>query len=349
MDNFTDRPMVSIIVPCRNEENFIAACLDSILASDYQQDRLEVFVVDGMSCDRTRVIIEDYARRHAFIRPLDNPKGITPAAFNLGIQHAKGDVIMIMGAHARYPPNYLSGLVAWLDKSGADNVGGVCVTVPSDETPLAQAIAIGLSHPFGVGNAYFRIGTSEPRWVDTVFGGCYRRDVFERIGLFDEQLARNQDDEFNHRLLQHGGRILLVPDVVSYYYARQSLVKLWQMYYQYGHFKPLVARKIGKVMTVRQLIPAWFVLSVLVLAMLAPWSWLAEVTLVTLILAYAVADIACAVAAGSKNGIACGLWLCVVFPVLHVSYGLGFLRGILDFLILGRHRVVNAAAVPISR
>src|SRR3990170_6332436 len=121
-----------------------------------------------------------------------------------------------MDAHNIYPPNYISGLIAWLEKTGADNVGGAWVTLPANDTPKAQAIAIGLSHPFGVGNAYFRIGTSKPRWVDTVPFGCYKKELFNRIGMFDEELVRNQDGEFNHRLIKQGGRILLVPEIISY-------------------------------------------------------------------------------------------------------------------------------------
>src|SRR5262249_8702492 len=136
------------------------------------------------------------------------------------------------------------------------------------------------SHPFGIGNAQYRLGTREPRWVDTVPFGCYRKDVFQRIGLFDEELVRNQDDEFNLRLIRRGGRILLVPDVVSYYSARGSLAKLWQMFYQYGYFKPLVVRKVRGILTVRQVVPAAFVAFLLVVGVLAlgsapmRWTWL---------------------------------------------------------------------------
>jgi GT2 family glycosyltransferase len=157
-----------------------------------------------------------------------------------------------MDAHATCPPHYISTLVRYLHSSGADNVGGLCRTYPANE---GGAVAAALSHPFGVGSSYFRIGTVAPRWVDTVPFGCYRRDVFDRIGTFDEELTRNQDDEFNMRLLRAGGKILLIPDVVCDYVARRSLRKLWAMMYQYGLFKPLVVRKIQGVLTLYHIVP----------------------------------------------------------------------------------------------
>jgi glycosyltransferase involved in cell wall biosynthesis len=344
-----DLPFVSIIIPCRNEDRFIGMCLNSILANNYPKDRLEVLVVDGMSEDGTRAIVKGYARRYALIRLLDNPKKITPAALNIGIANAKGEIIMRMDAHNVYPADYISGLVSWLEKTEADNVGGVWVTLPAKETSMAQAIAIGLSHPFGVGNAYFRIGASEPKWVDTVPFGCYRREVFDRIGMFDEDLARNQDDEFNHRLIKHGGRILLVPEVVSYYYARDSLLKLWRMYYQYGYFKPLVARKIGKVMTVRQLVPPLFVLGLFGSAVLACWSWAMRLIFGSIVIVYAAVDIGCSTIIAFKQGFRCGLALCIVFPALHLSYGLGFLKGMEDFFLLRKHLKRKIKAVKLTR
>lgn len=345
----SDLPKVSIVIPCRDEEKFIGVCLDSIIANDYPKDRLEVLVVDGMGEDGTREIVQDYVKRQPFIRLLNNPKKVTPAALNIGISSAKGQIIMRMDAHTLYPTNYISGLVDWLTKSNADNVGGVCLTLPNNDTLMANAIAIALSHPFGVGNAYFRIGASAPRWVDTVPFGCYRREVFDRIGMFDEALVRNQDDEFNLRLIKRGGRILLVPDIVSRYYARDSLRKLWRMYYQYGYFKPLAALKVGGVLTIRQVIPVTFVLSLLAVGVVAPWSIYARGLFGAIIVAYVLANLGSSIFISFRRGLKYALPLAVVFPVLHVSYGVGFMMGILDHLILGRRRRKNAAGIPITR
>lgn len=340
---------VTVIVPCRNERDFIAACLDSVLANDWAPDRLEVLVVDGMSDDGTREILGDYASRHPAVRMLDNPRRITPTALNIGVRAAGGSVIVRMDAHNRYPRHYISRLVHWLFETGADNVGGVWITRPARDTAVARAIAACLSHPFGVGNAYFRIGSAAPRWVDTVPFGCYRREVFERIGLFDEELVRNQDDEFNLRLIRQGGRILLVPEIATEYYARESLAKLWQMYYQYGYFKPLVVRKVGGVFTLRQLVPALFVLSLGGAALLAPWGNLAVVPLAVLVVPYALLNVACSGFIATKHGVRAGLAATIAFSVLHVSYGIGFLKGIADVLFRTGRRDRDFAAVPISR
>ena len=342
-------PVVSVIVPCRNEESFIAASLESILGNTYPKGRVEILVVDGLSEDGTRSIVSHYVAQHPAVRLLDNVGKTTPRALNVGIAAATGDIIMRMDAHATYPPDYIAGLVEWLGKSGADNVGGVCMTLPANDSPVARAIARGLSHPFGVGTSYFRIGTSTPRWVDTVFGGCYRRDVFARIGLFDEQLIRNQDDEFNHRLIARGGRILLVPDVVSYYYPRSSLAQLWRMFYQYGYFKPLVALKLGRIGTGRQVVPMVCLGLLVGLSVASIASPIARFMLMLLVALYLSADFAVSFAVGLSSGLRCAGWLMLVFPTLHVSYGMGYMRGIFDFVIRRKRPDIATNAIPLSR
>ena len=344
-----DTRFVSVIVPCRNEADWIRQCLESIVANDYPRDRLEVLVVDGMSDDGTRAVVTEYVAKHPIIRLLDNPKKNTPAALNTGIAAARGTIIMRMDAHVEYPSNYISALSQRLEESGADNVGGVCVTCPAKDTSLGRGIALGMSHPLGVGNSYFRIGTGEPCWVDTVPFGCYRREVFDRIGLFDEELMRNQDDEFNLRLIRAGGRILLVPDVVCRYYARDSLAKLWRMFYQYGYYKPLVARKIGRVMTLRQLAPPAFVATIMVSGILATWNVWASAVLAALCCVYFSAIAAGTMLASRTHGWRPALMLFCVLPTIHFSYGLGYLKGLVDFLLLRCRRSARAADIPVSR
>ena len=343
-----DRPRISIIVPCRNEARYIAACLESILATDYPADRLEVLVADGRSDDGTREVVADIARRDHRVRLLDNAQRITPTALNTAIRAASGDIIVRMDAHVVYPRTYLTRLVSALEETGADNVGGVLATLPADDSPMAHAIALGLSHRFGVGNSYFRVGAPERRWVDTVAFGCYRRDVFERIGLFDEELVRNQDDEFNARLIKHGGRILLEPTVVAQYYGRRSLRHLARMFFQYGLFKPLVARKVGRVMTVRQLIPALLVLGLAGSALLAPWVPGAGLLFAALASVYLVAVVANAMRSARSIGPKGAALMALVFPTLHFSYGVGFLAGIARTLRASRARS-GGTALLLSR
>jgi len=345
----SERPMVTSVIPCRNEVRYIGQCLESLIRCDYPKDRLEVLVCDGMSDDGTREIVAGYAARYGFIRLVDNPERITPCAMNAGIREARGDVIMPMGAHAVYSPSYISQLVAALEETGADNVGGVLVTLPANGRPLPRALAVGLSHPFGVGNSYFRIGATERRTVDTVPFGCYRRAVFDRIGMFDPELVRNQDDELNARLLKQGGRIVLIPEVVSYYYARGSLSQVARMFYQYGYFKPLAAWKVGQITTFRQLIPALFVAALVVTGVLAPWSGPARLALAGIAGAYLTAAVAGAALALRKHGPGCAAALLVVFPVLHVSYGLGSIVAVLERLLGRRRPPHQVASVPLSR
>lgn len=340
---------VSVVLPCRNEEHYIAPCLDSFLATEFPKDELELLVVDGCSNDRTREIVASYAKRHRFIRLIDNPSRIVPTALNLGITAARGDIIVRMDAHVVYPPDYLTKCVAALESSGADNVGGMVVTLPASREPMARAIAIALSHPFGVGNSWFRIGTREVREVDTVPFGCFRRELFSRIGLFDEELVRNQDDELNFRIIRRGGRILLLPDVVSYYYARESPSLAARMLYQYGYFKPLVARKIGRVVTLRQLVPPLFVAALATLGILSfVWSP-ARILLGALVATYGAAAIASAAGSDKTRGFADRACLAAVFPLLHIAYGAGFLRGLWSLLVSRRDRWRDPAAVPLTR
>jgi glycosyltransferase involved in cell wall biosynthesis len=343
------RPFVSIVVPCRNEERYIGACLDSVLASDYPHERLEVLVVDGLSEDRTREILGRYTARHRWIRLLENPQQITPTALNVGIRAARGDVIMRMDAHVMYPATYVSQLVAALEETGADNVGGVIETLPADDSATARAIALGLSHPLGVGNAYFRIGSRERRWADAVSFGCYRRDVFDRIGLFDEDLVRNQDDEFDLRLIKHGGRVLLVPEVVARYYARRSLRQVARMFYQYGYFKPLVAKKLGRIMTFRQLVPAALLLSLAGSALAGLWWTPAALLGAGIFGCYTTVVLGVALAGLRRHGVRVSAVLTAVFPLLHFSYGLGFLHGLANHVLGLKLRAPHPAAISLSR
>ena len=332
-------PFVSIVIPCLNEERFIERCLESALVTDYPGDRFEILVVDGMSDDRTRAVVRTIAMRDKRVRLLDNPTRTTPAALNIGVDQARGDVLMRMDAHAEYPPHYVSRLVAWQIRTGVENVGCAWTTVPGADTPVARAIALALGHPLAVGNAWFRIGVLEPRLVDTVPFGCYRREVFTRIGRFDEELARNQDDEFNLRLIRHGGRVLLVPDVTCDYYARDSYAKLARMYYQYGYFKPLVARKVGGVLTVRQVVPSCALVMGVALLAGTPWLLAARVTAIVLFGVYLASILGVALHRGWARDWRTALALAVTFPVIHVSYAVGFLHGVLDFVVRRRRPV----------
>ncbi|MBE0426211.1 MAG: glycosyltransferase family 2 protein [Nitrospirae bacterium] len=344
-----ETPFVSIVIPCRNEEKFIGKCLDSIVENDYPENKLEVLVVDGNSNDGTKMLLKKYAEQYPFVKILTNDKRITPVAMNLGIKAARGKYIMILGSHSEVQKNFIKENINAFNKYDVDCVGGNIITLWANENLTAKSIAMGISHPFGVGNVYFRIGSKTPRLVDAVPFGCYRREVFEKIGFFDEDLIRNQDDEFNLRLIKNGGKILLVPEVVSYYYARDSLKKLWKMYYQYGYFKPLVAKKIGAVLTWRQLIPAAFVSSLIFFGLFSLFFKSFLLIFLPIILSYLFVNIGFSFMTAVKKGFKYCFTLPVVFGVLHFSYGLGYLKGIWDFILLKKHKRKALREISLSR
>lgn len=342
-------PYISIIIPCRNEDRFIRNCLDSVLAQDFSKERMEILVVDGMSQDTTRQIIQNSYSTYPFIKVLDNPDRITPSAFNVGIKASKGEIILIMGAHSIYENNYISKCVDNLISSGADNVGGVCKILPRNDGLTAKSIAYALCSVFGMGNSYFRIGSNKNRYVDTVFGGCYRKQLFDKIGLFDVDLIRGQDTEFNTRIIKNGGKILLVPKIVSYYSARDTLLNLWKMEWQYGHFKPLVVKKVGRLFTVRQVVAPLFV-SVLALSIILYLFSNAFLFLFFGVLGvYLIANLAFSFKIARKEGLKCFCLLPIVFAAIHFAWGSGFLKGIWDFLILKKDRKCNLKDIPLTR
>ncbi len=347
-------PYVSIIIPCRNESAFIAGCLDSILTNGYPLDRLEIVVVDGMSDDGTRAILDRYAAQHACIRIIENPRKLTPNALNLGLAQARGSCVFRTDAHAGLCPGYIRTCVDALIRYDADAVGGVMKTVPAKETVVGRAIVAALSHPFGVGNSYFRIHATDPKWVDTLFCGCYRRDVFDRLqvaaghpgvasqgpraisgsGPFNVELARGQDMDFHLRLKRIGGKILLMPSISSFYMAHSDLRSFWRQSWNNGVWAILpFAYCDGMPVALRHLIPGGFVAAALgTLAAGSMWGasfWACG----ALLAAYgAVNLIASLHAAWRGRSLAMVFVLPLVFFTLHAAYGLGSLWGIVRLI-----------------
>ena len=343
------RIFISIIIPCRNEEKFIGKCLDSILMQDYPHSSLEILVADGMSTDKTRDILMDYSSKYSFIRWVENPKKLASAALNIMIPQVNGEVIIRMDAHNEYAKDYISKCVRYLYEYQADNVGGVWITLPGAETTIAKVIALVLSSSFGVGDALFHIGVKEPTYVDTVPFGCYRREVFDKVGLFDEEAGRNEDDDFNSRLIKQGGKILLVPDIVSYYHARETYGKLWRTYFQYGYFKPLTVLKLRSVFTLRQLIPGILVGSLIVLCAASLFNKYIFLLFLIEFSVYIAANFIASFLTAAKNRMVLLPYLMIAFAVLHLSYGVGYLKGILDFMVFKKHLRGKIKDMPITR
>jgi len=203
------KPFVTVIVPERNEEKFITRCLESILHQDYGPEYFEVIVVDGISTDKTCEIIRHLQHEHGNLHLLDNPRRIVPTVLNLGLQRAQGEIIIRVDGHATIAPDYISRCVEMLAETNADCVGGPINSI--SENADGRAIALAMSSKFGVGNSRFRVADGYEGYVDTLAFGAYKRSVFERIGFFDEELVRCQDDEFNYRLIKNGGKIFMTP------------------------------------------------------------------------------------------------------------------------------------------
>jgi len=334
-----DLPVVSLIIPAFNEEKYIGTVLGQLLAQDYPPGKMEILVMDGGSSDRTREIVNGFAEKNPGIRLLINERQYVPFALNLGIREAIGDPVLIIGSHSEYPPDYITRLVSASGELKADNVGGLCVARPPDDTVKSLAIAKAISCPFGVGNAHFRIGSKTIKKVDTVTFGCYRRSVFDKIGFFDEELIRNQDDEFNARLAKSGGSIYLIPDVSVTYFTRDKVKSIVRMFYQYGLFKPLVSYKIGKPTTMRQMVPPAFTLF-LILCPLGIWihpyfAYLLAAGLGSYILADLGYTLSLSYAASQGRLVFYLPWL---FFLLHISYGWGYLKGMFAFLVLRKRK-----------
>ncbi|HEY0978377.1 MAG TPA: glycosyltransferase family 2 protein [Flavobacteriales bacterium] len=337
--------LVSIVIPCRNEEQHVEQALRDALAQQRDGFEVEVLVAVGPSKDRTAEIVHRMAAQHPAIRFIDNPAGVVPHGLNAAIRAARGTYIVRMDAHSRYPADYVAVLVPALDRLKADNVGGIWETLPANDGNEAWAIAQVLSSKLGVGNAHFRLGTEDERPVDTVPYGCFRRELFDRIGWFDEELVRNQDDEHNGRIIRAGGRIMLLPQVRIQYFSRDRISKLWRMYREYGLFKPLVNLKLGAPATLRQFAPPLFVLALIggpVLALFVHWMiwpWIALVVLYFGVLKSVSLRIAL-----KAHRPGAYLWLLLAFLTVHLSYGIGYWQGLWRFTLLRRRVRPNEIA-----
>lgn len=329
--------MLSVICPIYNEERYIAACIESILAQDYPKDDLEVIFADGMSNDRTREIVAQYTAQYPWIRVIDNPKRIVPPALNAAIAASKGDIIMRLDAHAIYPSNYFSALVKAHDRYNAANIGAVCQTDVLNKNAKSLAIREVLAHPLGVGNSAFRTGISEAKEVDTVPFGCWKRSTFDKYGKFDKRLVRNQDIELSKRIIRNGGKIIIIPETYSTYFARETFSKLAKNNYSNGLWNILTVWYTHEFnsLSIRHFIPLIFVLSLL-LPVIAGFLWhplwwlgLASLTIYSIVVSIISAKIAI------KKHLNF-FYLVTSFFVLHLSYGWGSFIGLLKLPFIKR-------------
>ncbi len=322
-------PTISVIIPCRNEENYIVQNINSILNQSYK-GKVEVLVVDGMSTDNTRSLVAQF--NNPLVKLIDNPHQFTPHAMNIGVDNAEGEFFVILGGHSYLDKQFIEKNVEiLLSDSSIGCSGGQIKNIYENEE--GEIISKAMASKFGVGNATFRVG-GKPGFVDTVAFGMYRKEVHYAIHKFDETLVRNQDDDYNFKLTQAGYKVFFDPEIVSYYYVRGSYSKLYRQYFQYGYWKVFVNKKHKTVTSIRQLFPFLFVSGILAGMLLSLFSWVFGGLLTIVLVMYG----ALAILFGIQEGKSLpeGFKIAFVFAILHTSYGFGYLKGIVEFLVLNK-------------
>jgi len=316
------RPLVSVVIPCLNEERYIVPLLDSLAAQDYGAGGIEVIVADGGSTDRTRDLVTGYTSQFARLELVNNPLRITVGGLNAGMDAARGDCWIIVGAHSRVRADFVRASVEALQRTGAACVGGPIETI--GEGTVGKAIAAAMSSPFGVGNAKFRYADEEGE-VDTVPFGCYHRKVWEVVGRFDETVDGADEDSYNSRLIEAGGKIMLVPTIRSSYFPRRTLKALGKQYWEYGAAKGTLLSR-GRTLQPRHFAPAAMVGG-------GPALWLvgfvikrARQLLLVLSLVYVAGGLFTARSVAAKTG-ANPLLTFAAMATMHFTYGAGFIFG----------------------
>jgi len=322
-------PKITVIMPVRNEAAYISNCLRAVFEQDYPHNHMEVFVIDGMSTDRTREISRKLSAQYPDIAfwLLDNSRGIVSTGLNLAIPKAQGNVIVRVDGHTIIAPDYIRQCVTALEHTGADNVGGRMNAVGT--TKFGETVALATSTPFGIGGGRFHYSNKE-EWVDTVYMGAWPLRVFEKIGLFDEELVRDQDDEFNYRLRASGGKILLSPKIISEYTVRSTPGTLWNQYFQYGFWKVRVLQKHPRQMRLRQFVPPLFVLA-LFISILFAFHPISSLISAVIPIIYLIANFIVSIHIARDQGWKFLPHLPLIYAILHLSYGLGFLVGLFIF------------------
>lgn len=328
-------PHVSVVVPCRNERHTIGPLLEAIARQDYPTEEMEVVIADGRSTDGTLKVVDAFALSHREldIRVVDNPSRTIPAGLNRAIQASRGDVILRLDAHSKPDPDYVSRALKVLRRTEAANVGGRWRIKPSADTLIARSIARAVSHPVGAGGARYRTN-GEPGPVETVPFGAFPRAWIERVGPFNEDLLSNEDYEYNVRLRRAGGMIWFDPHIRTDYYARATLGDLARQYARYGFWKARMLLRYPTSIHVRQVLPALFTLTILMLLSLSfIWPWGRVLFAVELGLYASIC-----ITAGVLEAVRQGDWgLAIGFPLAlwasHFAWGLAFFWGLITGLM----------------
>jgi len=330
-----NRILASIIIPMKNEESYIGRCLDSVLANDFPRNQYEILVVDGNSTDGSRDAVASRMCGSPGIRLLENPAGIVSTAMNTGIRQSRGTYIIRMDAHSEYPSNYIRTCIGELERTGAECVGGCAVTKAGAHTTVAEAIAWITQHPVGVGNSAYRLGHGD-RFVDTVPFGTFRKSLFDRIGMYRENLVRNQDYELNTRIRQGGGRIYLSSKTYVLYYNVPTFPKFMAQAYSNGAYVALMWLRNPASFCWRHGAPFFLVAGLLGGLALGTFSGAARAILASLLAVYLLGILWASLQISFRRGRKYFLVLPGLFLSCHLVYGLGTMLGLMRHPFLQR-------------
>ena len=324
-------PTISIIIPCFNERETIHLLLDALNTQTYPREYMEVVIADGGSTDGTQERIRQWALDHhdLIVKLVKNQARTIPSGLNTAIRASSGKIIIRLDAHSKPHREYVHRVMTALEQGRGDNVGGVWDIQPGSDHWISRSIAAAAGHPIGVGGALYRY-TGKAAYVDTVPFGAFKRDLLDRVGMFDETLLTNEDYEFNVRIRKNNGRIWLDPDILSVYYARKNLKELSQQYWRYGYWKLQMLRRYPETLRLRQALPPLFIVSLLLLLILSPFFTLAFFTLLGTAAVYMTVLFLSGVQLSIKNNdLPLLLGVPLAIACMHFSWGTGFLWGII--------------------
>lgn len=331
-------PLITVIIPCRNEEYYIKNTLRTVIDNDYPKDKIEVFVIDGMSTDNTQIIVEKITKEYSFIRLLLNPDKTVPYALNMAIKKSKGDLILRLDVHSEYPLDYIQNCISAMNETDADCVGGILITNQNGNSLSAKIVQMITTHWFGVGNSSFRL-KPDPHYADTVPFGFFKKTIFDKIGLFDERLTRNQDYEFNQRILKTGRKIWLDPAIWVYYKNQATMWGLLKQAFGTGKWNVWMWRVAPYSFKIRHVIPGIFVLCLFGAILISSFISLIKYFLLLMLSVYSFFSIFASIQQSIIYRMPLTIsFLPFCFFLYHISYGFGIITGILS-LIMGRSEV----------
>lgn len=330
---------ITIIIPSRNEEQYIETCIESIMNSSISDDIIEIIVIDGDSTDKTSTLIKDLSAKFPIIKLMQNPNRTVPYAMNIGIKESSGDFILRMDAHTEYPSDYIQNCISTMNETDADCVGGIVVTNQNGNSLSAKIVQMITTHWFGVGNSSFRL-QPDPHYADTVPFGFFKKSIFNKIGLFDERLTRNQDYEFNQRIIKTGGKIWLDPKIKAHYKNQSTINGLLKQAFITGKWNVWMWRVAPYSFKWRHAIPGLFAIVLLGFVLLLVFISTVWLIFLVLLVIYFLLALFASIQQSFRYKIFAPLVITLPFGffLYHFAYGLGIITGVL-LLIIGKSEV----------